>query len=179
MRTWTLFVPSLAAAFALATAHAEQVIVRQTDYSNDSITDGGRIVACIVTASVEAPPDRRVLNFQFIQLQGRVAWKITGGIMDWKQVSVVANPVSDGSFSSNKFSVPNAFQKSLTPEGQLLGVLVKDEFYTMFAQAFFQTPYSVSVTWRNAKEPTVYYINKSPAATIIHQFRSCVSDLSA
>jgi len=116
------------------------VVVRHAEYSNDTITDTGRLVACIVTLAVVAPPDPRILNFQFLQLQGRSGWKITGGVMDWKNQSAKAKRVDDGNFAGAAFMHPNAFQKRLTPEGQLVGVLVENELSRSFRKRSFKSP---------------------------------------
>jgi len=158
-------------------AAAEQVVVRHTEYSNDKITDGGHVVACVVTLAVVASPDPRILNFQFLQFNGRAGWKITGGVMNWKDQSAVAKRVADGNFSASAFLYKNAFQKDLTPEGQLVGVLTRDDLYHSFSQAFFQRPYSVSVRWENAADETDYYIEESPPLPVVRNFRDCVSTL--
>ncbi len=137
-------------------AAAEQVVVRHTEYSNDKITDGGHVVACVVTLAVVASPDPRILNFQFL---------------------AVAKRVADGNFSASAFLYKNAFQKDLTPEGQLVGVLTRDDLYHSFSQAFFRRPYSVSVRWENAADETDYYIEESPPLPVVRNFRDCVSTL--
>lgn len=125
--------------FAGFSANAEQVVVRKehVQYSNDTISDGGRTVACIITAAVVVYPDNRVLNFQILSFNnGRVGWKITGGTIDFKTQSATALRALDGSFTSSRFIQKGAFQKSLTPEGQLVGVLVEPDLLPAFVKAF-------------------------------------------
>src|SRR3954467_5715688 len=66
-RTWHILA---AMVLMIRIADAEQVIVHSPDYSNDEITDGGQVVACVVTLVVLKLPDPRVLNFQFLQFSG-------------------------------------------------------------------------------------------------------------
>lgn len=163
--------------FTSGSVSAEQVVVHHVEYSNDTITDAGHLMACVVTLAVVAPPDPRVLNFQFLQFNGRAAWKITGGVINWKDHSAVAKRVAEGNFSAATFLYHDAFQKSLTPEGQLVGVLTRGELYPSFAQSFFQSPYSVSVRWEDATDETVYYIQESPPSAVIKSFRDCIATL--
>jgi hypothetical protein len=168
---------TLISVFLIGTASAEQVIVRQFQYENDEITDAGKIRACIVTLLVVAPPDSRILNFQYMQLTGRCAWKITGGVVDWQNKSSVSERVVDGSFTAGDFIYPTAFQKDHTPEGQLLGVLIRPELYKAFSDTFFHKAYSISVRWEGAKDDTVYYIDSSPPAAVASRFQDCLPAL--
>jgi hypothetical protein len=97
--------------------------------------------------------------------------------MDWKNHSAVAKRVDDGEFSASDFLYQDAFQKNLTPEGQLVGVLVRSDLVRPFSQAFFQKPYSVSVRWEKAPDNVVYYIDQSPPSAVAKSFRECVANL--
>jgi len=169
---------SLVSVALAAAAHGEQIVMRNVEYSNDSYADAGKVVACIVTVAVTDPPDPRVLNFQFLQFKGRVGWKITGGTIDWKNQSATAKRAADGRFSTGTFIHPTAFQKNLTPEGQLVGVLTDGGLSGSFSQAFFKSQYSVSVRWENATDDLVYYIAQSPPPAVVAKFQDCVRTLS-
>ncbi len=158
-------------------AEAEQIVARHIEYSNDSISDHGKTVACIVTLVVASPPDPRTLNFQFLSFKGTAGWKITGGRMDWNTQSMTAMRAQDGSFSSSTFVVPKAFQKNLTPEGQLVGVLIQPEQLSAFIEAFFKEPYTVAVTWQGSPDELTYYVAASPSADVKGKFITCMKTL--
>ena len=158
-------------------AVAEQIIAKQIEYSNDFISDQGKPIACVVTLVVVALPDPRTLNFQFLWFKERAGWKITGGKMNLNTQSMTALRARDGRFSSISFLAPGAFSKSLTPEGQLLGVLIMPEHLKGFITAFFSGPYSIAVTWDDSPEEPTYYIPNPPPDDVYAKFLSCVRTL--
>jgi hypothetical protein len=160
-----------------ALARAEQVIVRAIDYSNDSISDGGKTVACVVTVVAEAPPGPRVLNFQFIAFRNALGWKITGGLMDWKSMNLVASRGADGGFTTGTFIHDQEFKKNTTPERQLVGLLQNGALSDDFLKAFFNSPYTVRVRWQDAGEDVTYYIAQRPDLKVLGQFNTCVGRL--
>jgi hypothetical protein len=160
----------------LGSANAEQIIVRDVDYSNDSISDQGKTAACIVTLVVASPPDQRILNFQFLAFKATAGWKITGGRTDWDTQAMTALRARDGSFSSSSFAVPEVFRKSLTPEGQLVGILTQPEQLSAFTTAFFTRPYT-AVTWEGLSEELTYYVAFPPPEDVKAKFLMCVQTL--
>jgi hypothetical protein len=158
-------------------ARAEQVIARHIEYSNDSISDRGKTVACVVTLVVESPPDQRTLNFRFLSLNGRAGWKITGGKMDWSTQTMTALRAQDGSFSSSSFVATSAFEKDLTPEGQLVGVLTRPDQLAPFTAAFFTGPYTVAVKWEGSPDEQTYYVADPPPTNIKTKFLTCMKAL--
>jgi len=54
-RFFNLLKLSFIGVLVTSAANSEQVAVHQAEYSNDTITDGGRLLACIVTLAVIAP----------------------------------------------------------------------------------------------------------------------------
>jgi len=159
------------------TARAEQVIARHIEYSNDSISDQGKAVACVVTVVILAPPDQRTLNFQFLSFKERAGWKITGGRMNWTTQTMTALRAQDGSFSSSSFVAPMAFAKDLTPEGQLVGVLTQPDQLSAFIMAFFTGPYTVAVRWQDSPDELTYYVGTPPSADVKAKFLMCVKNL--
>src|SRR5262249_52847529 len=72
----------LVVAFAWAgvvNARAPQIIPTGVEYSNDSIEQGGKRQACIVTVAIISPPAPEIVNFQFMAIAGQLAFKITAG----------------------------------------------------------------------------------------------------
>src|SRR5271169_5519126 len=57
---------AIGASIAPLSGLAEEIAVRQIEYSNDSISDGGKTAFCEMTLVVTSRPDPRVLNFQFL-----------------------------------------------------------------------------------------------------------------
>ncbi len=133
-------------------ARAEQITVRQPDYSNDLISDHGKTAACVVTLLAASPPDPRTLNFQFLSFKQSAGWKITGSLVDWNTSAMTALRARDGSFSSSSFTAPGAFEKSLTPEAQLVGILTQPDHLQAFISEFFTAPYTVAVTWQGSPD---------------------------
>jgi hypothetical protein len=159
------------------TTRAEQVIARDIEYSNDSISDQGKTVACVVTVVVVAPPDQRTLNFQFLSFRETAGWKITGGRINWTTQAMAALRAQDGSFSSSSFVAPMAFAKDLTPEGQLVGILTQPSQLSAFTTAFFNGPYTVAVTWQDSPDELTYYIAESPPVDVRAKFLMCMKSL--
>ncbi len=173
-----MIVVLVAAPFAhCGSAEAEQIVARHMEYSNDSISDQGKTVACIVTLVVASPPDQRTLNFQFLSFKATAGWKITGGRVDWDTQAITGLRAQDGGFSSRLFVMPKAFQKNLTLEGQLVGILIQPEQLSAFIAAFFKEPYSVAVTWQGSPEELTYYVAVSPSADVKAKFLTCMKTL--
>ena len=160
-------------ALAARATCAEQVVVHQVEYSNDSISNGGKTVICVVTMVALALPDPRSLNFQFLVGKGVSGWKITGGLLDTKSMSWKANRVADGEFSSSTFNHDQDFKKQLTPEGQLVGWLMNPSLFADFFFAFDSAPYSVRVRWAGTDEDVTYYIDQPPDQNVRSTLRRC------
>lgn len=171
---WTI--PALLLAIS-SRPRAEQIIPRHVEYTNDSVTDGGKLVGCVVTLVVVSPGDPRTLNFQFLAAQNGLAWKITGGMLNSARNAIRALRASDGGFSTNTFNKPGAFLKQITPGGQLLGTLQEPQLAGALANAFFQQPYLIEITWRGQNDPLTYYIDTSPPLSVAAKFSECVSKL--
>ena len=78
-----------------ASAYATQVVPRSVEYTNDNIEQGGKLQACIITAAIINPPAPEVVNFQFMKfINGRVAFKVTAGDMNWTNASLVAKRIA-------------------------------------------------------------------------------------
>ena len=158
-------------------AIAEQVAVTHVEYSNDTISQGGKTIVCVVTMVAISPPDPRVLNFQFLIAKNGLGWKITGSLKDWKTMNMVANRVTDGGFTSGSFYHDEDFKKKLTPEGQLIGTLQTLSLFPSFLQAFSSAPYTVRVRWENGHDDVAYYIDQSPDPKIIDTLNACYKTL--
>jgi len=77
-------------------AYATQVVPTDVEYSNDDIEQGGKPQACVVTAAITNAPAPEVVNFQFLRFtNGRVAFKVTAGDMNWAGPSLVAKRISE------------------------------------------------------------------------------------
>lgn len=168
---------ALVAALTPTRVAAEQVIPTHIEYSNDEMTEGGVLRACIVTVVVLSGADPLTLNFQLLAIKGRMAWKITGGLVDRRTTAITPLRATDGSFSSSSFMMPTAFVKSTTPEGQLVGVLTQTEKASTFLNTFFETPFSVEVKWIGVENVLNYYIESPPSGDIRNKFDSCLQRL--
>jgi hypothetical protein len=132
-----------------APVYATQVIPTGVEYTNDIIEQGGKLQACIVTAAILNLPAPEIVNFQFLVLDtGSTAFKVTAGEVNWNSLSSVAKRISAADFSTAQFNHPAAFNKIITPEGQLLGILIDHRLNNDFITAFFSmvvTPSDLSV----------------------------------
>ena len=83
----------------------------------------------------------------------------------------------DGSFSSGSFVAPSAFEKNLTPDGQLVGLLSQPDQLVPFTAAFFTGPHTVAVTWEGAPDELTYYVANPPPTNVKTQFLTCMKAL--
>src|SRR6266498_2144065 len=81
-------------------AHATQVSPSGVEYTNDTIEQGGKLAACIVTTAIISPPAPVIVNFQVLVVGGTHAFKITAADVDWTKGSGVAKRISAADFST-------------------------------------------------------------------------------
>jgi hypothetical protein len=74
-------------------AHATQVSPSGIEYTNDTIEQGGKLAACIVTTAIISPPAPEIVNFQVLVVGGTHAFKVTAGDVDWTNGSGVAKRI--------------------------------------------------------------------------------------
>ena len=158
---------------------AAQIIPTGVEYSNDTIEQGGRLQACIVTTAIVSPPAPEIVNFQLLIVHGHPGFKVTAGDVDWAKQSNVAERISDADFSTAKFSHPNAFTKNITPEGQLVGMLTDDSLRKYFIDAFFGGGFSIRFKRTDAVGDRTYYIEQAPGADVVSTFEKCVHAMAS
>jgi len=120
-----------------APVYATQVIPKSVEFTNDKIEQGGQPQACIVTATITNPPASEVVKFQFmVFINGRFAFMVTAGDMNWSDMSLVAKRIADANFLTGAFNHPDVFDKQFTTEGQLVAFLVDANLSFDFLDAF-------------------------------------------
>jgi hypothetical protein len=168
------------AASAAASANATQVIP-QVQYTNDNIEQGGVIRACVATAAMINPPAPEIVNLQFLAIPGngqvRFAYKVTAGDVNWDQQSSMARRIATANFSTGEFNHPNAFKQSITPEGQLLGVLIDGNLQDAFIRAFFGGHYSIEFTRTDNPDLRTYYVEQGPSRDVAQNFAACIKQV--
>jgi hypothetical protein len=87
--------------------------------------------------------------------------------------------ISDADFSTAQFSHPNAFAKSITTEGQLVGMLTDDSLRMDFINAFFDGRYSIRFKRTDVSEDRTYYIEQAPDADVLNTFAKCLRTMAA
>jgi hypothetical protein len=92
-------------------AHAAGVTPSGVEYTNDTVEQGGKLIACIVTTDIISPPAPEIMNFQVLVIGGTHAFKVTVGDVDRTNGSGVAKRISAADFSTAQFNHPNAFKK--------------------------------------------------------------------
>jgi hypothetical protein len=160
-----------------ASASATQIVPGHIEYSNDRIEQTGQLQACIVTVVIVSPPAPEVVNFQFIATSnGGAGFKIAAGDMNWSVLRLEPRRVLTGNVSG--FGYGDVFEKNLTAEGQLVGVL-HPGLYSEYSAAFFAGRYLIQ--FRRADHPDEersYYIEQQPELEILDTFRLCVSEMT-
>jgi len=170
-----------ATASAAATANATQIIP-QVQYRNDSIEQGGVTQGCMITAAMSSPPAPEVVNLQLLAIsrngQSLLAYKVTTGDANWIQGTNVARRIATANFFTSEFNHPNAFKQSITPEGQLLGVLTDPTFQESFEKAFVLGHYSLEVTRADNPDVRTYYVEQGPSQDVVQTFLACLKRVS-
>src|SRR5262245_62154890 len=126
-------------------------IFPSVEYSNDSQEQNGVLQACIITAALtsprppESPSTPEIINLQFIMFGvDSPAYKVAAGYVDRSKRSS-AGSITAANFSTAEFNHPDAFKQSVTPEGELLAVLIDPELQDEFITAFLQGHYFIEV----------------------------------
>jgi hypothetical protein len=158
-------------------AHATQVSPSGVEYTNDTIEQGGKLAACIVTAAIISPPAPEIVNFQVLVVGGTHAFKVTAGDVDWTNGSGVAKRISAADFSTAQFNHPSAFKKSITPEGQLVGYLRHSNLSGEFLKAFFGGRFTIRFMRTDQKDERSYYIEQAPGSDVANAFRLCLGSM--
>ena len=114
-------------------SYATQVVPRYVEFTNDNVEQGGKPQVCVVTVAITNPPEPEVVNFQFmVFINGRFGFKVTAGDMNWNNMSL-AKQIADANFFTAAFNHPNAFDKKITTEGQLVGISCRRESALRFS----------------------------------------------
>jgi len=161
-----------------ASAYATQVIPKGVEFTNDKIEQGGKPQACIVTVAIVNPPAPEVVNFQFMVFANqRQAFKVTAGDMNWSNASLVAKRIADADFFTGAFNHPNAFEKKITMEGQLVAFLVDESLILDFPNAFFGGNFSIRFRRTDVSDERIYEIGQQPGQGIRVGFNDCLHSM--
>jgi hypothetical protein len=164
----TIIAIAICALVLTTSAYATQVIHKNVEYTNDSIEQGGKLQACIITAAIITPPAPEVVNFQFMEfVNGRVAFKVTAGDINWTNASSVAKRISEADFFTGAFNQPNAFDKKITTEGQLVAFLKEPGLILDFSAAFFGGNYSIRFRRTDTNDERIYEIEQPVPASVL------------
>jgi len=159
-------------------AYATQVIPNSVEFTNDKVEKGGKPQACIVTVTIKNPPASEVVKFQFmIFINGRFAFMVTAGDMNWSDMSLVAKRVADADFFAEAFNHPNVFDKQITTEGQLVAFLVDANLSFDFLDAFFGGNFSVRFRRTDIGDERIYEIGQQPGPDIAAGFKACLETM--
>jgi hypothetical protein len=158
-------------------AHAAEVSPSGVEYTNDTVEQGGRLAACIVTTAIISPPAPEIVNFQVLVIGGTHAFKVTAGDVDWTNGSGVAKRISAANFSTAQFNHPSAFRKSITREGQLVGYLRLPNLSGEFLKAFFGGRFTIRFMRTDQKDERTYYIEQAPGSDVANAFRLCLGSM--
>ena len=156
-------------------AYETQVVPKYVEFTNDNIEQGGKPQVCAVTVAITNPPEPEVVNFQFmVFINGRFAFKITAGDMNWSDKSLVAKQIADADFVTGAFNHPNAFDKEITTEGQLVAFLVDKNLPFDFLDAFFGGSFSIRFRRTDISDERNYEIGQRPGPDIAAGFKACL-----
>jgi hypothetical protein len=158
--------------------YATQVVPRYVEFTNDNIEQGGKPQVCVVTLAITNPPEPEVVNFQFmVFINGRFAFKVTAGDMNWSNMSLVAKQIADANFFTAAFNHPNAFDKKITTEGQLVAFLVDENLPFDFLDAFFGGNFSIRFRRTDISDERIYEIGQQPGPDIAAGFKACLESM--
>jgi hypothetical protein len=159
-------------------AYATQVVPKYVEFSNDNVVQGGKPQVCVVTVAITNPPEPEVVNFQFmVFINGRFAFKISAGDMNWNNKSLVAKQIADANFFTVAFNHPNAFDKKITTEGQLVAFLVDENLPFDFLDAFFGGNFSIRFRRTDISDERNYEIGQQPGPDIAAGFKACLESM--
>ena len=161
-----------------AQAYATPVVPKSVEFTNDKIEEGGKPQACIVTVTIKNPPASEVVKFQFmVFINGRFAFMVTAGDMNWSDMSLVAKRVADADFFAEAFNHPNVFDKQITTEGQLVAFLIDSNLRFDFLDAFFDGNFSVHFRRTDISDERIYEIAQQPGPYIAADFKTCLDSM--
>jgi len=161
-----------------APVYATQVIPKSVEFTNDKIEQGGQPQACIVTVTIKNPPASEVVKFQFmVFINGRFAFMVTAGDMNWSDMSLVAKRIADANFLTGAFNHPDVFDKQFTTEGQLVAFLVDANLSFDFLDAFFGGNFSVRFRRTDIGDERIYEIGQQPGPDIAAGFKACLESM--
>jgi hypothetical protein len=152
-------------------ANAAEIVAGGVEYANDKIEQNGVVRGCAITAAIISPPSPEIVNFQVLIIAGRPAFKITAGEVNWTEGKWIAA----ANFLTAEFNHPNAFKKSITPEGQLLAVLIDDRLGDAFLRAFLGGRYAVQLRRTDVADERTYYIERGPGRDVALAFVNCLN----
>jgi hypothetical protein len=158
-------------------AYATQVVPKYVEFTNDNVEQGGKPQVCVVTVAITNPPEPEMVNFQFmVFINGRFAFKITAGDMNWSDMSLVTKQIADANFFTGTFNHPNAFDKEIT-EGQLVAFLVDENLPFDFLDAFFGGNFSIRFRRTDISDERIYEIGQQPGPDIAAGFKACLESM--
>lgn len=163
---------------ANSVALTAQIIPTGVEYTNDTIEQGGQLLACIVTAAIVSPPAPEVVNFQLLIVLGNPGFKVTALDIDYQKQSSIAKRISDANFYTATFNHPSAFKKDITTEGQLVATLTDANLRNDFVGAFFGGKYSIRFKRTDARDERSYYIEQSPDSEVRSKFAECLREMA-
>jgi hypothetical protein len=159
-------------------AYATQVVPGHVEFTNDNVEQGGKPQVCVVTVAITNPPEPEVVNFQFmVFINGRFAFKVTAGDMNWSDMLLVAKQIADANFFTAAFNHPNAFDKKITTEGQLVAFLVDEHLPFDFLDAFFGGNFSILFRRTDISDERIYEIGQQPGPDIAAGFKACLESM--
>jgi hypothetical protein len=143
-----------------------------------------------VTVTIKNPPASEVVKFQFmVFVNGRFAFMVTAGDMNWSDMSLVAKRIADANFFSlvakriadanffaGAFNHPNVFDKQITT-GQLVAFLIDANLSFDFLDAFFDGNFSVRFRRTDISDERIYEIGQQPGPDIAAGFKACLDSM--
>jgi hypothetical protein len=110
-------------------------------------------------------------------INGRFAFKLTAGDMNWSNMSLVAKQIADANFFTGAFNHPNAFDKKITTEGQLVAFLVDENLPFDFLDAFFGGNFSIRFRRTDISDERINEIGQQPGPDIAAGFKACLESM--
>lgn len=158
-------------------AQAEQITVRQAQYSNDRTARSGRTEACIVNAAAAAGQPSERIEVQLLAFPALIGWKASVAPQEPAGAAPTGS-VADVRFLGVPTLGPRNLRKANTPKGGLMAYLIDMRYAKPLLASFFQGNYAVEVVGRRGVDGRSYRIAAPPPKDVFDKFQACVDDLT-
>ncbi|MBV8564246.1 MAG: hypothetical protein JO273_02190 [Methylobacteriaceae bacterium] len=159
-------------------ARAEEILVRDMQYSNDRTTKSGRTASCIVTGSAARGQAAEMIGVQLLAFAGLLGWKAIAMRSEPGASAAASGTVADVHFREAPGIGRRNVHKANTPKGDLMAYLIDMGYAKPLLGSFFHGSYTLDVVWKSGSEARSYRVAAPPPKDVYEKFRACVDSLT-